>query len=469
MKDNEKNLENETLKSRNPLGTIEETSTSATQSSEEIDFDSLTPWQKENLKYLQEAGQEPKWLEKPETEEKTEQLSFEKKNLEELTEINAEKVLTKEEQKIAKERASKMEAEKQPKNQEEDDEKIKSDQETLTEASSDQSSTFSDNILDFKKILKEAVADEHDLSYESEVLKNNSFADKLPKIKQQRRNRMLRRLLLLLSMFLVVLLLTAYYVSPYSKVQTLEIVGNNVVTKQEIATATGIRNNEFFWNAYLNEPIEKNIKKALPRIKSVEKSIVNVNNIKLKIEEYDEIAYAKFEGKFYPILASGKIIDEAVTTTKNEAFTIFTNFENDKQFERVMNIYLNMDDEIKKNLDEVVLNPSGKVRSRIVLRMKDGNQVIGSVKDLGDKIVYYPQIVKEMSEPGVIDMEAGIFSYSYESKEASEKLAGLDANDGQLNEATDAEETGQNEQDEQENPEDSENDDELIDELQNNP
>ena len=441
MKDNETNLNrdsDEKIKQANLLS--KETNHTM---EEELDLENLTPWQKENLKYLQETGQEPKWLDKPESEEPIEQLSFEKKNLDELAEISAEQTASQEEKKLAQERTDKMDAEK--KTYKENSENIANDD-------------SKDNLLDLRQILKEAVADEQDMAYESEVLKKNSFANKLPKVKQQRQRRMLKRLLLLLSMFLIVLLITAYYVSPYSKVQTLEIVGNKVVTKQQIATATGIQKNEFFWNAYLSEPVEKNVKKALPRVQSVDKSIVNINSIKLKIKEYNDMAYAKFEGEFYPILENGKILDEAVTV-QNKEFTIFTNFENDKQLERVLNIYMNMDKKIKENLDEVILNPSGKVRSRIVLRMKDGNQVIGSVKDLGEKIAYYPQIVKEMSEPGIIDMEAGIFSYSYESKEATEKLADLKQNEDESTE----------QENNQENQDESEDQEELIDELQNNP
>ncbi|MGX6962614.1 cell division protein FtsQ/DivIB [Vagococcus xieshaowenii] len=414
-------------------------------------FENLTPWQKENLKYLQENGEEPKWMDKPEEESKPKPLSFDKKSLEELIEM-------KQEQKMNSTTNSEKSEAQDPNNTGDISIDKDSTEETLSSVES------KDNVLDLKKILKETVADESDIAYESEMLKKETFADKLPKIRQERRRRMLKRLSLILSMFLLVLLLTAYYVSPYSKVQTLEIVGNSSVTKQEIASATGLKKNEFFWNAYLNEPIIDNIKKALPRIKSVEKSIYNVNNIKLNVTEYNELAYAKFEGKFYPILESGKILDKAVTS-QNKSFTVFTNFSNDKQLERMLTIYLNMEDKIKNNLDEVVLNPSGKVRSRIVLRMKDGNQVIGSIKDLGDKIVYYPEISKEMTEPGVIDMEAGIFSYSYTSKEASEKLAGLGVVDKkESNKETKEDETTV----EQTNMADSEDNDELIDELQNN-
>jgi len=44
------------------------------------------------------------------------------------------------------------------------------------------------------------------------------------------------------------------------------------------------------------------------------------------------------------------------------------------------------------------------------LKMKDGNRVIGNLKDIGDKLVYYPSIAKQLNgKKGTVDMEVGIY------------------------------------------------------------
>ena len=47
---------------------------------------------------------------------------------------------------------------------------------------------------------------------------------------------------------------------------------------------------------------------------------------------------------------------------------------------------------------------------KIQLKMKDGIKVIGTLKDIGEKLNYYPSILKQLpKKSGTIDMEVGIF------------------------------------------------------------
>ena len=47
---------------------------------------------------------------------------------------------------------------------------------------------------------------------------------------------------------------------------------------------------------------------------------------------------------------------------------------------------------------------------KIQIRMKDGIKVIGTLKDIGEKLNYYPSILKQLpKKSGTIDMEVGIF------------------------------------------------------------
>ena len=47
---------------------------------------------------------------------------------------------------------------------------------------------------------------------------------------------------------------------------------------------------------------------------------------------------------------------------------------------------------------------------KVQIRMKDGLKVIGTLKDIGEKLNYYPSILKQLpKKSGTIDMEVGIF------------------------------------------------------------
>ena len=47
---------------------------------------------------------------------------------------------------------------------------------------------------------------------------------------------------------------------------------------------------------------------------------------------------------------------------------------------------------------------------KLQIRMRDGMKVIGTLKDIGEKLNYYPSIYNELQmKSGTIDMEVGIF------------------------------------------------------------
>lgn len=345
---------------------------------EQPNIDTLTPWQKENLKYLDQEGKKPQWLEKPD-EEEVEHLSFDENMILEETEPEKSDFL-------------------------------------MIDATKKESSE--DRPGDEKKEKTTVELDKE--GKPKELPKSQSYADRLPKISHERQQRLRRRLLIIIGFCLVAIIALTYYISPYSKLNAIEVVGNEKIKNEQIADATGYKKNEFFWTAYFNGDTLDEIKKISPRIKTVSKSISHVNNIKFNIEEHQEVAYAKLKGNYYAIIDNGVITEEPVEKT-NKEFVVFTNFENDDNLAKLFKMYQTLDDAMKKNIAEIVLNPDGKISSRLLFRLKDGNQIIGSVKDITEKIGYYEKVAKEMKEPGVVDMEAGIFSYSYETKEAQEK------------------------------------------------
>lgn len=328
------------------------------QVDELLDTSSLTPWQKENLKYLKNQGDSPSWqpalIENEETEkEETETEASEKTN--------------------------ETEEEKSEPKSERDESKDKNKQ-----------------------------------TYES-------FADRLPNIKKERNKRLHRRLTLIISFFLVAILIVLYYVSPLSKLGNITVSGAEHVEKNQVITQSKLEKNASLWEQFWDRKIyENNIVRRLPRIKSASISLSGLNSFNISVKEHKVVAMESSDGAYHPILENGKILTEVESSPQSD-MPVFQNFSDETIIKRLIVSYNKLPDDIKNNISEIRYEPSKSNKDLINLYMKDTNKVIVNIDQLSEKMAYYQQVSSQMTEPGVIDMEVGIFSYPLEKKETSEE------------------------------------------------
>lgn len=324
-----------------------------------LDTSMLTPWQKENLEYLKSQGDKPSW--QPSLiENETEEKKDES---EEASEVEEEK----------------NEPKKSESKKESNEQKEKNKQ-----------------------------------SYES-------FADRLPNIKKERNKRLQRRLTLIISIFFVAILIVLYYISPLSKLGNITVSGAESIDAKQVITQSKLEKNASLWEQFWDRKIyEKNIVRRLPRVKSASISLNGLNSFKINVKEHKVVAMESNDGKYHPILENGKILTEVESSPQSD-MPVFQNFSDETIIKRLITSYNKLPDDIKNNISEIRYEPSKSNKDLINLYMKDANKVIVNIDQLSEKMAYYQQVASQMTEPGVIDMEVGIFSYPLEKKETNEE------------------------------------------------
>ena len=70
-----------------------------------------------------------------------------------------------------------------------------------------------------------------------------------------------------------------------------------------------------------------------------------------------------------------------------------------------------INDLIKNNIQTVDLTPSKATKDLLTLTMRDGHKIIVPLSDIHKKLPYYSRVQAFLTEPSIVDMEAGIFSY----------------------------------------------------------
>ena len=209
--------------------------------------------------------------------------------------------------------------------------------------------------------------------------------------------------------FLVSMVWGLYFISPLSKPKEIYVYGNRQVELGIIQEQAGIKKGKSIWGILSeHDLIRKRLMNRNPKIKDASVTLSGLNTIQITILENPAIGYYMEEGQYKELLADGQIIIKDEPTNK-EGFPELVDFTDESrnslanQLEKTNPFIIAMIRQIQY-IDPV------KSPLKIQIRMKDGIKVIGTLKDIGEKLNYYPSILKQLpKKSGTIDMEVGIF------------------------------------------------------------
>jgi len=241
-----------------------------------------------------------------------------------------------------------------------------------------------------------------------------SLEDRLPKLKEQRRKRANRRLIILLFFFFLFVCGFIYIQSPLSRVGELTIDGNHFASKEKIVKASKLTNKSIVLNMK-KSTLEHRILQV-PEVKKVKIDMKFPNHIIIKVEEYRQIGFLYIEGQAKPLLENGHVtrITSDMTTQPGP---VLKSFDKDKPLQMTIKELKAMPDEIRQLISEIIYSPKNTDPYSIIAFMNDGNEVHATLRTFAEKMVYYPDLVKQLQpeEKGIVDLEVGVFFKSYQS------------------------------------------------------
>ena len=220
-------------------------------------------------------------------------------------------------------------------------------------------------------------------------INNEKRRSSLEKIKRKKR----RELIFIVTLFLIVIAVFTLLFSNYLKLKTIDVEGNNQITKEEILEAGNINNNLRTWSIK-DEEIQKNIQSRFEIFKSVSVQSKLPSTIKVKVEEYNFIAQNKKEdGSIEIIMENGKPYSGKIRNNYN--LPILENFKDDS--DKLDEIYRNLNnlkEEVRLQISEII-NDDG---DNITIYMKDGQKVKALRASFSDKLNYYDEISKYIED-----------------------------------------------------------------------
>ncbi|WP_434364749.1 cell division protein FtsQ/DivIB [Streptococcus sp. KHUD_015] len=232
------------------------------------------------------------------------------------------------------------------------------------------------------------------------------------------------RALTILFPSLLLLIVSVYLLSPYATMKDIRVEGTVQTTADDIRQASGIQDSDYTINLLLDKTKYEEQIKSNYWVESAQLVYQFPTKFTIKVKEYDIVAYYVSGENHYPILSSGQLETSAVSLVSLPETYLSVLFNDSEQIKAFVSELSQISPELKAAIQKVELAPSKVTSDLIRLTMYDTDEVLVPLSEMSKKLPYYSKIKPQLSEPSVIDMEAGIYSYTVADKlimEAEEK------------------------------------------------
>lgn len=350
------------------------------------EFKELSEWQKRNQEYLKKKAEEEAALAEEKEKERQARMGEESEKSEDKE--GSESEADPEDEESAKEKS---------------EEKVEAPEGDKKEEEIEESGAKEGEEQD-KKLAKKST-------------KEKPAKDKIPGLH-------ILRALTILFPSLLLLIVSAYLLSPYATMKDIRIEGTVQTTADDIRQASGIQDSDYTINLLLDKAKYEEQIKSNYWVESAQLVYQFPTKFTIKVKEYDIVAYYISGENHYPILSSGQLETSAVSLVSLPETYLSVLFNDSEQIKAFVSELSQISPELKSAIQKVELAPSKVTSDLIRLTMNDSDEILVPLSEMSKKLPYYSKIKPQLSEPSVIDMEAGIYSYTVADKlimEAEEK------------------------------------------------
>ncbi|RKQ37400.1 cell division protein FtsQ/DivIB [Oceanobacillus halophilus] len=247
-----------------------------------------------------------------------------------------------------------------------------------------------------------------------------SIEDRIPKLKQARKKKANQRLIFYLSIFFFLISVIVYVQSPLSHVKTINVQGNVHMNESEIIHLSQLSSDTNIW--MIDFGSIKTAIKNNPIVDDVEVSRNLPWTVNIEITEHNVIGYLKDENNYFPILATGVVLNDMGQATYNGNSPMLVDFSNDEVITRMAKELNELPGSIANLISEIHWKPTEDNENNIFIYMNDGYMVDGTIRNFSERMKVYPSIVSQL-EPdaeGIIHIGVGVYFESFEPNASDE-------------------------------------------------
>lgn len=222
----------------------------------------------------------------------------------------------------------------------------------------------------------------------------------------------------------LVLLLSVYLLTPLSTIKNIEVKGNSNTQADDIKQASGIQDGDYTLALLLDKETYAERIRSNHWIESAKINYQFPTNFTIEVKEFDIVGYYVSGEEHYPILSSGTVESTPVDRLNLPETYLTVTFNDEQQVKKLITGLSTISEDIKSQIQKIELAPSKATADLLKITMLDTDEILVPLSELSKKLPYYSKIKPQLSEPSVVDMEAGVYSYTIADKlieEAEEK------------------------------------------------
>lgn len=222
-------------------------------------------------------------------------------------------------------------------------------------------------------------------------------------------HKILQRYIPIVGVNFILILILSYFISPWSKVGTVSVEGNDVVYVQNIINESNVRTGDSMIDIYRNQDaIANKVTNEIPQVSETTVEIIGLNDLSIHVEEFSTVAYIAQDGAYLRVLENGVVLEDTYDISIGNQ-PVLSNFEEGEALNLIIEEMSHLNPAILHLISEIELVESRANPLFIQVFMNNGNRVLSSIPSFAEKISYYPQMVKAVSgQKGVFDMEVGV-------------------------------------------------------------
>lgn len=222
----------------------------------------------------------------------------------------------------------------------------------------------------------------------------------------------------------LVLLFSVYLLTPLSTIKNIEVKGNSNTQANDIKQASGIQDSDYTLALLLDKETYAERIKSNHWIESAKINYQFPTNFTIEVKEFDIVGYYVSGEEYYPILSSGAVESTPVNRLNLPETYLTVTFNDEQQVKELITGLSTISEDIKSQIQKIELAPSKATADLLKITMLDTDEILVPLSELSKKLPYYSKIKPQLTEPSVVDMEAGAYSYTIADKlieEAEEK------------------------------------------------
>ncbi|RMI84941.1 cell division protein FtsQ/DivIB [Staphylococcus pseudoxylosus] len=234
-------------------------------------------------------------------------------------------------------------------------------------------------------------------------------------LKEKRAKRRKRQKQIQYSVFgvllFIIILILIYMFTPLSKISSVEISGNDNISKNQINKAINVKDNSRMYTYSTTKAQNKLEESTLIKNAEVKKHFPN--KLTVKVSEKQIVALTKKKDKYVPVLEDGTELEDYDGNATDNG-PILEGFEKDKK-EKIIQALSEMPAKVRGMIAEIKFDPQENAQNQIKLFTTDDIQILGNLNTIGKKMKYYPQMSQslerdesgELKKAGYIDLSVG--------------------------------------------------------------